>query len=188
MADFSEIKKGMTIRFRGELFDVADYDHVKPGKGGAFVRVRLKNFKTGKVVENTFDIEEDLETVFIEKVPAEYLYRDGSQFVVMDQENYEQMFVDETVMGHVLPLLRENDPLIVIRHDGKVLKVQLPNFVELKVVEAPPWIRGDTATAEYKPVKVETGATVKAPPYIKEGDVIKIDTATGGFVARVTGG
>jgi elongation factor P len=188
MVDFSRIKRGITIRFKDDLWDVSEYDHVKPGKGGAFVRVKLKNFLTGRVLDNTFNIEETMFNVFIDRKKVEYLYRDGDQFVVMDQETYDQIFVDRSIMEPLLPYLRENDPLTIVMHDGRVLKALLPRFVELEVTESLPWVKGDTATSEFKPVTVETGIQIKVPSYIKQGEVVKIDTISGDFVSRASRG
>lgn len=185
MADFSEIKKGLFLRWRDELWEVMDYQHVKPGKGGAFVKARIKNFKTGRTVEHNFDVATDLDLVTIERKIVEYLYRDGEQFVVMDPRSYEQLLVARELFEPLLEYVRENDSLSIVLHEGKVLRAVPPNFVELQVTEAQEYARGNTATADYKPVVLETGITVKVPPYIKAGEVIKIDTATGEFVSRV---
>ena len=180
----NDFKNGMTIIFRDELFDIVEFQFVKPGKGGAFVRTKLKNVKTGAVLENTFDSKDKVEQAIIEKKEMEYLYRDGDGFVFMDQETYEQETVDLSLMEPLLPFLKENTVCAFKIHDGEFLSVVLPDFMVFKVTETTPWLKGSTASAGNKPAVIETGTTVLVPVFVVEGEKIRIDTRTGKYLER----
>lgn len=180
----NELKTGMTILWNGAIQQIVDFQHVKPGKGNAFVRTRLKNLKTGQVIENIFKAKESIEQAIVERHIVQYLYKDASNMVFMDNNTYDQIEVPISSAEHLLPYLKENQEVTAVMYEGKVIDVTLPFTVELKVVSAPPGVRGDTAQGGSKPVEVETGATVTVPLFINEGDVIKIDTRTGEYLTR----
>jgi len=184
MVSTNDFKNGMTIMWNGQIHQIVEFQHVKPGKGGAFVRTRLKNFKTGQVIEHIFKAKEDVEQAVIERHIVQYLYRDANNLVFMDTNTYEQIELPLSAAEHLLPYLKENEEVTAVMHEGEVIDVALPFTVELKVVSAPPGVKGDTATGGTKPVQVETGATVMVPLFISEGDMIKVDTRTGEYLTR----
>ena len=181
----NQFKTGITIEYEGNLFDVVEFQFVKPGKGSAFVRTRLKNIRTGKVLENTFDSKATIEQVNVNKVDMEYLYRDGDQWVFMDPESFDQIPVSKEKLGHLLPLLKENTRCLFKSVGDEIISVSLPDFVELVVAETDPYMKGSTATGGPKPAKMETGATVNVPVFVETGDKIKVDTRTNEYVERV---
>jgi len=180
----NDLKNGMTIMWRGHIHQIVEFQHVKPGKGHAFVRTRLKNLKTGQVIDNIFKAKENVEQAIVERHIVQYLYRDTNNLVFMDTSTYEQMEVPISQTEHLLPYLKENEEVTAVMHEGKVIDITLPFTVELKVVSAPPGVKGDTATGGTKPVEVETGTTIQAPLFINEGDVIKVDTRSGEYLTR----
>lgn len=184
MISVNDIKNGMTISIDGGLFIVTWFQHVKPGKGGAFVKTKLKNLKTGAVLEKTFRSVETVEQIYLEEKEMEYLYRDGEQLWFMDISNYEQVPLHESVIGEGVSYLKENAKVQVVFYEGKVVGVELPTFVELKVTQTEPGFKGDTVSGSYKPATLETGVVVHVPLFIKEGDVLKIDTRTGEYIQR----
>jgi elongation factor P len=184
MVSTNEFKNGMTIIWNGQIHQIVEFQHVKPGKGHAFVRTRLKNLRTGQVIENIFKAKEDVEQAIVERHIVQYLYRDPSKLVFMDTNTYEQMEVPISAVEHLLPYLKENQEVTAVMCEGEVIDVALPYTVELTVVHAPPGVRGDTATGGTKSVEVETGATIQVPLFINEGDVIKVDTRTGEYLTR----
>jgi len=184
MVSTNEFKNGMTIMWNGAIHQIVEFQHVKPGKGGAFVRTRLKNFRTGQVVEHIFKSKEVVDQAMIERHVMQYLYRDPTSLVLMDTSTYEQMELPVKGFEHLLPYLKENEEVTAVMYEGEVIDVTLPYTVELKVTTAPPGVRGDTATGGSKPVQVETGATINVPLFISEGDVIKVDTRTGEYLTR----
>lgn len=185
MISVNEIKNGMTIIFEGNLYIVQWFQHVKPGKGGAFVKTKLKNLKTGAVLDRTFRSGETVEQAFLEQKDMEYLYQDGENFWFMDTSTYEQSPLAGEVIGGRAKFIKENTRVKIIYYEGKIVGVELPTFVELKVVETEPGFKGDTVTGGYKPATLETGAVVQAPLFIKVGDVLKIDTRTSEYIQRV---
>lgn len=180
----NELKIGMTIMWNGAIHQIVNFQHVKPGKGHAFVRTRLKNLKTGQVIENIFKAKESIEQAIVERHIVQYLYKDTNNMVFMDNNTYDQIEVPISSVEHLLPYLKENEEVTAVMYEGKVIDVTLPFTVELEVVSAPPGVRGDTAQGGSKPVEVETGATVTVPLFINEGDVIKVDTRTGEYLTR----
>jgi len=184
MVSTNEFKNGMTIIHNGQIHQIVEFQHVKPGKGHAFVRTRLKNLRTGQVIENIFKAKEEIEQAIIERHVVQYLYRDPNSLVFMDNTTYEQLEVPVKQAESILPYLKENEEVTVVMYEGEVIDVVLPYTVELKVVSAPPGVKGDTATGATKPVQVETGATITVPLFISEGDVIKVDTRTGEYLTR----
>ncbi len=185
MADTSDLRNGLIIRFKNELYTVVEFLHVKPGKGGAFVRTTIKNIKTGKVLENTFRSGESLEVVRVERRKYQYLYRDGDFLVCMDNESYDQINVSASFLGDSIDFLKEGLELEVMLDKETIITVEMPMFVTLEVTETEPGLRGDTATNVLKPAKLETGASVNVPLFINAGDMLKIDTRTGEYMERV---
>lgn len=184
MISTNDFRTGLTIELEGEVYSVVDFQHVKPGKGSAFVRSKLKNLRTGALIERTFRAGEKVETAHIERREMQYLYSAGSSYTFMDTENFEQLTLNEDQLGENLKFLKENMLITVLLHEGSILGIELPNFVDLKVVETTPGIRGDTVSGATKPAKLETGAVVQVPLFIEEGDVVRIDTRTGEYLTR----
>ncbi|HHV78958.1 MAG TPA: elongation factor P [Firmicutes bacterium] len=185
MISTNDFRTGVTIELDGEVYSVVEFQHVKPGKGSAFVRTRLKNVRTGNVLEKTFAAGEKLPRAHLERREAQYLYSSGEEYVFMDTQSYEQLTLTAEQIGDGVKFLKENDTIWILTHEGKHIGVELPNFVDLKVVETEPGFKGDTATGGSKPAKLETGAVVKVPLFIDVGDVIKVDTRTGTYIERV---
>jgi elongation factor P len=186
MADTSELRNGLILRFKGEPFLVVEFQHVKPGKGGAFVRTTLKNMKTGKVLDNTFRSGESIEVIQIERRKYQYLYKEGEFYILMDNETFDQINVPEEILGDGQVFLKEGDEIQIIYDDQeKIISSEIPMFVNLKVVETEPGYKGDTATNVLKPAKLETGAQISVPLFVNEGDLLKVDTRTGVYVERV---
>ncbi len=186
MADTSDLRNGLIIRFKNEPFLVTEFQHVKPGKGGAFVRTTLKNMKTGKVLDNTFRSGESLDVIQIERRKYQYLYKDAEFFVLMDNETFDQINVPADVLGEGQIYLKEGDEIQIIYDDTeKIISAEIPMFVNLKVVETEPGFKGDTATNVLKPARLETGAQISVPLFVNEGDLLKVDTRTGVYVERV---
>ncbi|MFQ5575026.1 MAG: elongation factor P [Terriglobia bacterium] len=181
----TQFKVGMTINQGGSLFSVLSFQHVKPGKGHAFVRCKLKNLDSGAVIDKNFRPDEKIESAHLDHRKMQYLYRDGDQLVFMDTTSFEQISLAEHQMGDGAVYLKEEVTVDVSLHQGNPVSVELPIFVELKVAETVPGVKGDTATGGNKPAKMETGATVQVPLFVDEGDIIKIDTRTGKYVTRL---
>lgn len=185
MASVSDFRNGMAIRYNGEIWTVSEFQHVKPGKGHAFIRTKLKQLKTGKVVEYTFRQHDTIEEVRLENKEMQYLYEAGDEICLMDNETYDQVQIPKELLGEQLKFLKEGNPVSVLYLEGKIVSASLPMFIELEVVEAAPGVKGDTVSNLQKPAKVETGAEVQVPLFIKEGDRIKIDTRDGRYIERV---
>ncbi len=184
MISTNDFHTGVTIEFDGDIFTVLEFQHVKPGKGQAFVRSKLKNLRTGSIVDKTFRAGEKVQKAHLERKEMEYLYRDGDDFHVMDMESYEQITLTAGQIGDGVKYMKENDRLNVVVHNEEVLGVEVPITVFLKVTEVEPGIKGDTASGATKPATVETGLVVQVPLFINEGDTIKIDTRTGYYIER----
>lgn len=185
MYSTAEFKKGLKIELEGKPFIIVDFQHVKPGKGGAFVRTKLKNMINGRVVEQTFRSGEKVERPDLEEKDMQYLYREGDNFVFMDNANYEQVYVSEDQVGEQAQFLQENINVKLLYFNKEPLGLELPNFVELKVTGTEPGFKGDTATGGNKPATLETGAVIQVPLFIAEGDRIRVDTRTGSYMERV---
>lgn len=181
----SEFRNGLKIEIDGEPFAIVEFQHVKPGKGGAFVRTKLKSLKTGNVIDRTYRSGEKVDIPDLEEKKMQYLYAADKDRYFMDTATYEQISLDEKQLGDSVQYLKENMEIKVLYHRGVPISIEVPMFVELKIVKTDPGIRGDTATGGSKPATLETGAVVKVPLYLNEGDVIKIDTRTGAFIERV---
>jgi elongation factor P len=184
MLSTNDFRTGSTVTIDGDAWQVVEFQHVKPGKGAAFVRAKLRNLCTGAVVEKTFNAGEKFPKAHIDRRAMEYLYENEGNYVFMDTENFEQSELDKTTLGGATNFLKENMKVTVMFYQGKVLGVDLPNVVELAVVETDPGIRGDTATGGTKPATLDTGYVVKVPLFIEAGDVLRIDTRTGDYVER----
>lgn len=185
MISASEFRNGATIELDSDIFIVIDFQHVKPGKGAAFVRTKLKNLVTGGVVERTFRPTERMPKAHIERKDMQYSYNDSGLFYFMDVETFEQIALSEGDVGDALIFVKENDVVKILEHNGKIFGIEPPLFAELEVTETEPGFRGDTATGANKPATVETGATVNVPLFVNIGDKIKIDTRTGEYLSRV---
>ena len=179
------IGKGVTIELEGNVYRVDDFQHVKPGKGAAFVRTKLKNIISGGVVEKTFRPTEKFPKAHIDRKDMQYLYRDGDLFNFMDVETYDQIALNEDVVGDSLKFVKENEVVKICSHNGNVFSVEPPLFVELAITETEPGFKGDTAQGATKPATVETGAIVMLPLFVEQGDVLKIDTRSGEYLSRV---
>jgi len=181
----AEFRNGAKIEIEGEPFVIIEFQHVKPGKGGAFVRTKLKSLRTGNVMDRTYRSGEKLETPDLEERNMQYLYSSGDEYFFMDQESYEQSTLTEKQLGDNRKWLKENTVIQVLYHNGLPIGVEVPMFMELKVVKSDPGVKGDTASGGSKPATLETGAVVKVPLYLEEGEVIKVDTRTGEYLERV---
>ena len=184
MINAQDIKIGTAIRMDGKLYFCIDFLHVKPGKGAAFVRAKMRNMCTGAVVERTFNAGERLPKAHIDRRAMQYLYESDGNYVFMDNETYEQSELTKEQLGNAINFLKENMDAKIMIYNGRVIGVDLPNTVELTVVKTDPGIRGDTATGGSKPATMDTGYVVKVPLFINEGDVLNIDTRTGEYISR----
>ena len=185
MADTSDFRNGLIIKFKNDLYTITEFQHVKPGKGGAFVRSTLKNLRTGKVIDNTFRAGESIDIIRVERRKYQYLYRDGDFLVCMDNETYEQINIPIEYIGDSLQFLKESTEIEILFNGSEIVSIDIPIFVNLEVVETEPGFRGDTATGANKPAKLETGASINVPLFINQGDVLKVDTRTASYVERV---
>ncbi len=180
-----DFRNGITIELDNNIYQIIEFQHVKPGKGAAFVRTKLKNIKNGGVVEKTFRPTEKCPQARIDRADMQYLYSDGDLFHFMNVETYDQISLDTEAIGDALKFVKENEMVKMCSHNGSVFAVEPPLFVELKITETEPGFKGDTATGATKPAIVETGATVYVPLFVEQDDVIKIDTRTGEYLSRV---
>jgi len=184
MISAGDFRNGLTFEMDGQLCQVIEFQHVKPGKGAAFVRVKIKNIITGSTVEKTFNPNDKYEKARIEKREMQYLYRDGELFYFMDTETYEQQPLNKNQLGDALKYVKENDTVEVLSHKDKVFGVEPPFFVVLEITETEPGYAGNTAQGANKPAIVETGATIKVPLFINIGDKVRVDTRTGDYMER----
>ena len=185
MISASEFRNGVTIEYENNIYQIIEFQHVKPGKGAAFVRTKLKNIVSGGIVEKTFRPTEKCEQAHIDRNDMQYLYSDGDLFHFMDVNTYEQTALNADQIGDSLKFVKENEMVKICAHKGNVFSVEPPLFVELKIIETEPGFKGDTATGATKPATVETGAVVYVPLFVDQEDVIKIDTRTGEYLSRV---
>ena len=185
MISAGDFRNGVTFELDGNVFQIVEFQHVKPGKGAAFVRTKLKNVITGGVVEKTFRPTEKMPKAHIERKDYEYLYSDGDLFYFMDQETYEQMPLNGDQLGDSLKFVKENMVVKVLSYKGSVFGVEPPTFVELEVTETEPGFKGDTSTGATKPATLETGATIMVPLFVNQNDFIRVDTRTGEYMERV---
>ena len=185
MITTADFRNGMTIEMDGVLYNIVYFQHVKPGKGGAFVRTRLKNLKTGAVTEKTFRAGEKVELAILDKRIMQYLYGEGENLIFMDTETYEQMAVSQEEVGEAAQFLLEGVEVEVQLYEGKPVGIEPPVFVEMEIVETAPGVKGDTASGGSKPATLETGLVVNVPLFIEAGSRIKVDTRSGDYVERV---
>ena len=185
MISAGDFRNGITLEIEGAVYQIVEFQHVKPGKGAAFVRTKIKNVMTGSVVERTFRPTEKFPSARIDRVDMQYLYEDGDLYNFMNMENYEQMALTSDVIGDALKFVKENEMCKVCSHNGNVFSIEPPLFVELQVTDTEPGFNGNTATGATKPAIVETGAQVNVPLFVENGEVIKIDTRTGEYLSRV---
>jgi len=181
----TEFRNGLKIEIDGEPYVIVEFQHVKPGKGGAFVRTKFKSLKSGNVTDKTFRAGEKVDVPDLEEKNMQYLYAADKDRVFMDTSSYEQVSLSEKQLGDSISYLKESMEIKVLYHKGQPINIELPMFVELAIARTDPGVRGDTASGGSKPATLETGATVKVPFYLNEGDVIKVDTRTGTFIERV---
>ena len=186
MISTADFRNGMVVVLEGDLMQIVDFQHVKPGKGGAFVRTKFKNVLTGRVIDKTFRSGEKFEEARVENQVWQYSYHDGDLFHFMHPESYEQQAVGESQVGDAAQWLKENGDATLQFYNGKVIAVQAPLFVELEITKCDPAVQGDRATAGTKPATLETGATVQVPLFVQEGVLIKVDTRTGEYIERVS--
>ncbi len=185
MITANDLRKGVIIKTDKELYAVRAFQHVKPGKGGAFVKAKLRNIKKNIIIEKTFRAGEKIEDIFIDKRKMQYLYNEGENSVFMDIENYEQESIPNEFIEEEMKFLKEGEEVDVSFYETEIISVELPTFVEVKVTHTEPGLRGDTATATFKPAEIETGAKIQVPLFVNEGDVLKVDTRTGEYIERV---
>ena len=185
MISAGDFRNGLTLEIEGNVVQVIEFQHVKPGKGAAFVRTKLKNIKNGGVIEKTFRPTEKFPAAHIERSDMQYLYSDGDLFHFMNVETYDQIAMTEDQIGDSLKFVKENEMVKMLSHAGQVFAIEPPLFVELEITETEPGFKGDTATGASKPAVVETGATVYVPLFVEQGDKIQIDTRTGEYMKRV---
>ena len=185
MLSAGDFRNGMTIELENNIYQIIEFQHVKPGKGAAFVRTKLKNIKSGGVVEKTFRPTEKFPQARIDRKDMQYLYSDGDLYNFMDVNTYEQIALNSDTIGDSLKFVKENEMVKICSHNGSVFAIEPPLFVELEITDTEPGFKGDTATGATKPAVVETGATVYVPLFVEQGDKIKIDTRTGEYLSRV---
>ena len=184
MATTNDLKNGMTLDLDGQLWTVIDFQHVKPGKGGAFVRTKLRNVLTGKVVEKTFNAGVKVEIAILEKRDMQFLYKDGEDFVFMDSTTYDQITIPGQTVGEAANYMLENTDAVVAIHEGNPLYIELPASVPLKITYTEPGIQGDRSSAGSKPATLETGINIQVPLFIKQDEVILVDTRSGTYLGR----
>ena len=185
MATTNDLKNGLVLNLDGQLWTVVEFQHVKPGKGGAFVRTKLKNVLSGKVVDKTFNAGVKVETANVDKREMQYLYQDGDSYVFMDTSTYDQIPVTNTVIGNAVDYLLENNNATIAMHEGNPLYVELPASVELEITFTEPGLQGDRSSGGTKPATLETGAEIQVPLFVDSGTRVKVDTRDGSYLGRV---
>jgi len=185
MASTADFKNGLTIELDGEVYQLIEFQHVKPGKGGAFVRTKMRNLRRGTVIERTFRAGERIDIARIERRPLQYLYQSGEDYVFMDNESYDQVSLTEEQIGSQVKFLKDNLEVMTVSYEGRILGVDLPDTIEARVVQTDPGLKGDTASGGSKPATIETGATVTVPLFVNEGDMIRVDTRSEKYIERV---
>ena len=184
MITAGDFRNGVTFEMDGQVMQVVEFQHVKPGKGAAFVRTKMKNVITGAVTETSFNPTAKFEQAYVERKDMEYSYNDGDLYYFMDQETYDMVPLNKDILGDAFRFVTENTVCKVLSYKGKVFSVEIPNFIELEVTQTEPGVKGNTATNTLKPATVETGAEIRVPLFINEGDHISIDTRTGEYIGR----
>ena len=184
VATTNDLKNGLVLNIEGQLWTVVEFQHVKPGKGPAFVRTKLKNVLSGKVIDRTFNAGVKVETANVDKRTMQYLYNDGTDFVFMDPDTYDQILISPDVLGDVAKYLLENQDAVVARHEGNVLFVELPAAVVLEITYTEPGLQGDRSTGGTKPATLQTGAEIQVPLFVNSGEKVKVDTRDGSYLGR----
>lgn len=185
MISTADFRNGLVVELDGDLMEIVEFQHVKPGKGGAFVRTKFKNFLSGRVLEKTFRSGEKFEEARIEEQRWQFLYSDGDQFHFMDHDTYEQLAVNADVVGDQSQWMKENSDVSLMFHDGKAISVKVPSHVVLTIAKSDPGVQGDRSSGAKKPATLETGALIQVPLFLSEGDQVKVDTRTGDYVERM---
>lgn len=185
MASTADFRNGLTIKMDGDIWSILEFQHVKMGRGGAIVRTKLKNLKTNRVLEKTFRGGEKVEDVMVERKPMQFLYKDGENFVFMDNQTYDQVIIPGAMIGDSEKFLKEGEVVDIAFHESDPVYAELPITVELKITQTDPGLKGDTASGGGKPATLETGAVVSVPLFLAEGDVIKVDTRSGQYLERI---
>jgi elongation factor P len=185
LIDTSDFRNGLSIIQDNDIYTIVEFQHVKPGKGGAFVRTRLKNARTGATTDKTFRAGEKMEQARLERRPMQFLYSQEDEYFLMDPESFEQVSVSRALIGTPVKYLKDGMEVMIVDHNGKVIGVEVPFFVELEVVETDPGVKGDTASGGSKPATVETGAVIQVPFFVNVGDKVKIDTRSDSYLERV---
>ena len=185
MISTADFRNGLVVNMDGDLMEIIEFQHVKPGKGGAFVRTKFKNFLTGRVLERTFRSGEKFEEARIEEQRWQFLYSDGAQFHFMDHDTYEQLEVNADTVGDNALWMKENSDVSLMFHEGKVIAIEVPSHVVLTITKSDPGVQGDRSSGAKKPATLETGATIQVPLFLGEGDQVKVDTRTGEYVERM---
>ncbi len=185
MISAGEFRNGITFELDGDIYQIIEFQHVKPGKGAAFVRTKIRNIISSAVIEKTFRPTEKFPRAHIERKDMQYLYNDGNLYYFMDQDTYEQIPLDKSQLEETVQFIKENMIVKILSHKGSIFGVEAPNFVELEVSQTEPGFKGDTATGGNKPAKLETGLQIHVPLFIEEGDIIRVDTRTGEYMERV---
>jgi elongation factor P len=185
MASTADFKNGLTIQLDGDVYQIIEFQHVKPGKGGAFVRTRLRKFSTGQVIDKTFRAGEKVDVARVERRPLQYLYQSGDDYIFMDNESFDQFTLTKEQIGPQVKFLKDNLEVTVASYEGRVLGVDLPDTIEAAVVATDPGLKGDTASGGSKPATIETGAVITVPLFVNEGDMIRVDTRTEKYIERV---
>ncbi len=181
----NDLRKGVMIKVDNELWVVLGFQHIKPGKGGAFVKTKLRSIKKNTIIDKAFRAGEKIENIFIEKRKMQFLYKDGESSIFMDLENYEQESIPNQFIEDEMRFLKEGQEVDVNIYEGEIISIELPTFVQLKVVHTEPGVKGDTATTTFKPSTLETGAKIQVPLFVNENDILKIDTRTGEYIERL---
>jgi elongation factor P len=185
MTTTNDLRGGMVLEIDGTLYSVVEFQHVKPGKGGAFVRTKLKNVETGRVIDKTFNAGEKVKDVRIDRVEMQYLYSSGDTYHFMNTETYDQTEVSAAMVADIAPMMKENTVVTVQMRDGQPIALELPTFVELKIVETAPGVKGDTVSGGTKPATLETGKVIQVPLFVEQGTTVRVDTRSGEYVSRV---
>jgi len=185
MASTSDFRNGLVMLLDGELFSIVEFQHVKPGKGGAFVRTRLKNVRTGRVIDRTFRSGDKVEDVRLERKDFQFLYESDGAYVFMDMNTYDQNTIPDDVVGDAAKFLKDGMGVEIVFHGQDPIGIELPIFVELTIMKTEPGVRGDTASGGSKPATLESGAVIQVPLFLEEGEAVKVDTRTGTYVERV---
>jgi elongation factor P len=184
MASTADFRNGFTFKIEGDIWSILEFQHVKMGRAGAIVRTKIKNLKTGRVLDKTFRSGEKVDDVMVQRKPMQFLYKDSDNFVFMDQETYEQLYVSSAIVGNGEKFLKEGEVVSIALHDETPVYMEMPVAVELQITQTDPGLKGDTASGGGKPATLETGAVVSVPLFLSEGDVIKVDTRSGAYLER----